>query len=59
MNNKEYLLNKIQILLKQIESHTNHDFLSCRNDIISTLTICESYLLSDMEKENGAQKSSL
>ena len=57
MNNKEYLLEKIEKLLKQIESRTSHDFLTCRNEIISTLTICESYLTSEVKKEDGAPKS--
>lgn len=57
MNNKEYLLKRIKEILKQIESRTSHDFLSCRGDVISVLTICESYLTSEIEKENGEQKS--
>jgi len=53
-NNKEYLLSRITVMLEKISRKSGHDLLPLLSDIISILTICQSYLISEIGKKNGS-----
>jgi hypothetical protein len=53
-NNKEYLLSRITVMLEKISRKSGHDLLPLLSDIISILTICQSYLISEIDKKNGS-----
>lgn len=51
--NKEYLLSRITVMLDKISKRTTHDLLPLRDEITSILTICQSYLISEIEGQDG------
>ena len=57
-NNKEYLLGRIVVLLEKVSGATSHDLLPLREEIISVMSICQSYLVSDIAGTHGTQKIS-
>jgi hypothetical protein len=51
--NKEYLLSRITVMLDKISKRTTHDLLPLRDEITSILTICQSYLISEIGGRDG------